>query len=269
MADISPHLPPAIAKIFAQLNGMAGSTPLNGDTLLGLGGLTPSSANGAEHYLETVYPSPDLSATTLAATEWANYIRFLYQQYYNHFQQRDWTILAHRFGALALLALDAKFELQGNIGPASNGTLIPSMIRPVVVFANGGTKVQNWIQTVAAGWTAPFWTINLNATGSGTLLTPQNRIVLEILGLLDASASPKLIEWQWKDPGNRPLGVRSTPLNHLVNDLNLWEFDQAMLVQKNKQFQLDANFEAASTTELVAPIGPMITTIDYATDEST
>jgi hypothetical protein len=268
MADVSPQMYPGMAQIFAALNGYAGSQTLNLQNLLALGNLTPNGPL-TESYLETVYPSPDLSATALTATEWLNYIRFSYQQFYQHFQQRDWTPFARRFPALGLLAADAKYELQGQIGPPSNGTLIPSLIRPVVVFANGGSKVQNWLQTVSAGWTTSFWTINLNATGSGTLLSPQNRVVMEVLGVGDFSSSPKLIEWQWKDPGNRPLGVRSTPFNHAVNDLNVWEFEQAYLIQKNKQFLFDANFEAASTTEFVAPLGAMITTIDYATDEST
>lgn len=266
MADISPQLNAGIAAIFAKLYGTPGSQALNTTDVLAMGGVLPGSAY-SEQYLATVYPTPDLGATTLTATEWLNYIRFIYQQFLNRYQQRDIVAFGSKFPALAMLAADAKFELQGQIGPISNGTLVPSLIRPVVVYASTSAKVQNWQSTIAtAGWNAPFWTINLNATGSGTLLTPQNRVVLEILGLADFAASPKLLEFQFKDPTGRPLGVHTEPFTHSVNNLNFWELDQTYLIQKNKQFSVDINFESTGADEPIV-LGAQIVTSDYATAE--
>ncbi|MGI0067036.1 MAG: hypothetical protein ACREB9_01210 [Thermoplasmata archaeon] len=268
MVDNSPALSASLNQIFAKLNAIPGSQALNMTTVLGMGGILPTTA-GAEAYLETVYPSPDLSATTATATEWMNYVRFIYQDFLNSYQQRDIIPFGKKFPALALLAVDAKFELAGQIGPVSNGTIIPSLIRPVTVYASGGTKVYNWlVSAVTAGWNSPYWTINLNATGSGTLLAPQNRVVMLIPGLGDFAASPKLFEFQFKDPSGRPLGVQSRPFGHSVNNLNIWEIDQAFLVQKNKQFAVDVNFDSAGADEPVV-LGAQLQTADYATAETT
>lgn len=267
MADNSPQLSAGVSEIFRQLSRFPGSQALNLTTVLKMGGIVPDGPGG-ESYLETVYPTPDLGATTITATEWMNYIRFVYQDFLARFQQRDIIPFGGKFPALAMLAADAKFELQGQIGPVSNGTLIPSLIRPVTVYASGGTLVQTWQATIAtAGWNAPFWTINLNAAGTGTLRAPQNRVVMEILGLADFAASPKLFEFQFKDPSARPLGVQSRPFAHAVNNLNIWEMDQAFLVQKNRQFSVDVNFETTGADEPVV-LGAQIQTPDYATAEN-
>ncbi len=266
MVDNTPILTAGVDRIFAKLVGTPGSQALNMATVLGFGGMVPGGGL-SESFLETVYPSPDLSTTALTATEWANFVRFYYQGFLNRYQQRDIVPFSSKFPALALVAADAKFELQGQIGPVSNGTLIPSLIRPVTVYAAGGTRIQTWQATIAAAkWTAPFWTINLNAAGSGTLLSPQNRVVMEILGLADFAASPKMFEFQFKDPSGRPLGVESRPFAHSVNNLNIWEMDQAFLVQKNRQFTVDVNFETTGADEPVV-VGVQIATADYATAE--
>jgi hypothetical protein len=180
---------------------------------------------------------------------------------------------------LAILAVDAKYEITGNIGPLSNGTLIPSVIRAATCFPTiSAADVVAWPYTVAAGWvlgaslttvqTGAF-NINLNTTTSASILrSPQNRVVMEVLGIADFGSAPRITEWQLLDQTQRKLGVHANPFIHTPYDSGVYEFDQAFLVQLNKALYIDVNYETAGSS-IPTVLGGQIQTTDYATNEAT
>lgn len=266
MVDISPRMNPAIAAIIQKLFALDGASPLNAMDMLNLGAISPGSMY-SEQYLSSLYPTPDVGNVALTVTEWLNYLRFLETQFFRRFQQRDVVFFEHKLPNLALLAADAKYELNGQIGPISNGTLVPSLIRSATAYPGAGSTTLTWLVTAAAGWTAQF-TVDLNTVTSGsTLRSPQNRVVLLLAGLGDFASAPKVTEYQLKDETGRPLGVHPLPFLHTLNDLNIDELEQSFLIRRNKKLTIDVNFESAGPS-IPEMLGVQIQTTDYATTES-
>ncbi len=216
-----------------------------------------------------VYPTPDIQGATMTGAEVQNLARFFANDFYSRFAQRDTRFYETKWLATVLGAFYAKTQLQGPIGSiGAGGSIIPQVIRPVTVYASGGTAVENWLASVAtAGWNAGFFKVNLNSSNaSNVALSPQNRVAMLIFGIADEASSPKLFEFQVKDSAGVPLGVHSLPLIHTVDNLNLWDVNPAVLVGLNQQITIDVNFEAtgASIPEL---IGVQYVTREYATAE--
>lgn len=284
--DISPRLRTPDAQIFSKLTTLPGVTALNIDALFSLvsaqapgdgvryGNMTPPTY--PDGYITTVYPTPDVQATVLTATEWLNFYRFVYGDFFTRFQQRDISPFDTKVPALALSAVDAKYELTGTIGPVQNGTIVPACIRAVTAYPSMSSNIQNWIvSSVTAGWTTgtsgsqngAFY-IQLNTSTSGSIVrSPQNRVVMLVLGLGDFQSTPRIQEFQCLDSTGRKLGVHALPFIHSVNNLNIHEFDTAFLVQKNKLLSIDINFDTTGqdTPEV---LGAQWQTIDYASTEN-
>jgi len=285
MADL-PRMNPGTDTIYAKLQVLPGDSPLNVDAFLGLAGPTPAQSpllpggQPADDYLTNIYPTPDLSSTALTVTEWSNFMSWYYTQLYARYSFRDMVYFATKLPQLAILAVDAKYEITGNIGPISNGTLVPSLIRAATCYPTiSAADIIAWPYTVAtAGWavgasvttvqTGAF-NINLNTTTSGSILrSPQNRVVMEVLGIGDFASSPRITEWQLLDQTQRKLGVHENPWLHTPFDLRVYEFDQAFLVQLNKALYIDINYETAGAS-IPTVLGGQIQTTDYATNEAT
>lgn len=269
MTDISPRMSPRMAHIFAQLyNNPNGEVDPLTVVQLGAQSMAAAAASWPDGFVSALYPKLDPGPTTLSAPEWIEIISLMYTQLWTRFQQRDVAAFETKFPIIAAGSAIAKQQLTGTIGRASQGSaIVPALIRPVTVYANGGTAVENWLTTVAtAGWTTPVWTINLNKTGASVVLSPMNRVVMLGLGIADFASSPKVFEYQWKNAALQPLGVHSLPFIHADGDLNIAEFDEAILIQKSQQYTMDLNYEAtgASIPEL---LGIQYQTPDYATAE--
>jgi len=284
--DISPRMDYPDAQIFARLGGLPGTTALNIDALFNLvkstspgdgqtyGNLTPLTY--PDGYITTVYPTPDVQATVLTATEWLNFYRFVYGDFFSRFQQRDISPFNTKVPALALSAVDAKYELTGTIGPVQNGTIVPACIRPVTAYPTQASNIQTWfITSVTAGWEAATsgsmngaFYVQLNTTTSANIVrSPQNRVVLIVTGLGDFASPPRMLEFQVKDSTGRPLGIKSLPFTHAVNNLNIHEWDTAFLVQKNKLMTVDVNYDSTGAA-VPEVLGAQWQTVDYATTEN-
>jgi hypothetical protein len=272
MTDISPRMSPRMATIFATLQknpsgelGALDVIQLSQGGSIGMGGAYDTWPDG---FVSALYPKLDPGPTTLSSPEWIELIALMYTQLWTRFQQRDIAQFETKFPVIAAGSAIAKQQLTGTIGRASQGSaIVPALIRPVTVYANGGSVVENWLQSaVTAGWNTPLWTINLNKTGATTNISPQNRVVMLVMGIADFASSPKLFEYQWKNAPTQPLGVRTLPFIHSINDMNVWEFDEALLIQKTQQYTMDANFEAAGAS-IPIPLGLQYQTPDYATAE--
>lgn len=268
MTDISPRMSDRMATIFASLQANPNAELGALDVVqLAAGSMDRAIAAWPGGFVSALYPKLDPGPTTASSPEWIEMISLMYTQLWTRFQQRDVAMFETKFPILAASTVIAKQQLTGTIGRASQGSaIVPALVRPVTVYANGGTAVENWLQSaVTAGWNTPQFTINLNHTGVLNLST-QNRVVMLLLGLADVASSPKLFEYQWKNAAAQPLGVRSIPWIHLVNDLNVAEFDEAILIQRSQQYTLDVNYESAgsSISEL---LGVQWQTPDYATAE--
>jgi hypothetical protein len=275
MTDISPRMSPRMATIYAMLQANP-NAEVDALSAIQLGNadsgdrsaLLVTQQTYPDGFLTALYPKLDPGATTLSAGEWMEIIALMYTQLWLRFQQRDIAAFETKFPVIAAASAIGKQQLTGTIGRSSQGSaIVPAMIRPVTVFANGGSAVENWLQTaVAAGWTDPFFTINLNKTGATVNISPQNRVVMLVLGLADVASSPKMFEYQWKNAALQPLGVRSLPFIHTVNNMDVWEFDEAIMIQRAQQMTLGINFEAAGAA-IPELLGIQFQTPDYATAE--
>lgn len=220
--------------------------------------------------LTSIYPTPDVGSWTATGQEWINLVRILANDFYVRYQQRDIRVFQSKFPQVAITALVAKQQLSGLIGNISSGDIIPQAIRPVTVYAQTGTTTENWIKaSVSAGWASPAITIDLNTTSSTISISPQNRVVMVILGLADgAPGAPKLFEYQFKDSAGVPLEVHSIPWIHLGDNygLQIWELGQAILVDRNSKVTLDLNYESGGQSNPTI-LGVQFVKREYATAE--
>jgi len=270
MTDVSPRMSARMAQIFAYLQANPGGEMGALDVVAAAapGGMAGNYSVWPDGFVTALYPKLDPGPTTLSSPEWIELIALMYTQLWARFQQRDVAMFETKFPVIAASSAIAKQQLTGTIGRASQGSaIVPALIRPVTVYANGGSAVENWLlSSVAAGWASAAFTINLNKTGATVNISPQNRVVMLALGLTDLASSPKMFEYQWKNAALQPLGVRSLPFIHTVNDLNIWELDEAILIQKSQQYTLDVNYEAAGAS-INEILGLQFQTPDYATAE--
>ncbi|MGI0066837.1 MAG: hypothetical protein ACREB9_00195, partial [Thermoplasmata archaeon] len=201
----------ASLDVLAQIGAMEATVTSNtssqqGATLLTLAQLGISSP---EFQMAALYPIPVAPPSfQLQSNEWLEIIRFFKSHWTPALQLQTLTDLYRYFTILATAAWQAKQSLNGGvIGAPPNGTIFVRMIRPATVFANGGTSIETWGATVAAGWTAGFYVINLVKSSTTKAINTLNNVCMLIVAMTDLSSEPKLGEWQWYDANNRPLNV--------------------------------------------------------------
>lgn len=165
--------------------------------------------------------------------------------------QRDY--FSTEFAAMALAATAAKSELRSPFGLTTrqgDAGMHPQHIRPVTVYASGGTAVENWLATaVVAGWNKAFWTIDLNrANAVNRALSTQNNVVMLILGIFDLETAPLLQEYQFMDNAGAPYGVESLTFLYAANNLNIYRLRAPFYIGLNSKATVDLNFTGTGNT---------------------
>jgi len=138
-------------------------------------------------------------------------------------------------------------------GPGS--TLHTQAIRPITATASGingtTTPQQTWlVSSVVAGWNNGYFGLDMTKSSGTGDLNLLNNVEMMIFGLFDFNTSPKLLEYQFQENGNKPLGVISEPLNLAANndglamDLNT----ESYIVPVNTKYTVDVNFASAGAT---------------------
>ncbi len=249
----------------ADLYGVVAGNP---NQQYGLADIASLGVAGLMDFTTSIYPQVSLGPVTASGQEWANLIRFLFNEPRIWFDQRTVSLYERKFPQIAVAALTAKAQLaNGTLGPVTVGTIIPQLIRPVTVYASTGASKENWLASaVTAGWGAtPFFTVDLNTSTSGSItLTPQNRVVMLILAVGDMAGSPNLFEFQFYDQANRPLGVHTMPWIHMGGNTDFQELQEAILIQVNAKTSMYANFEATGSA-IPELFGVQFVTAEYAT----
>jgi hypothetical protein len=271
MSDITPTLTPYESAVFGYFLGGGPNGP-NADQLytsaqvVSPAGIAPPP----DYLLASRYPAVNVGPAQMSGQEVINLFRFYYNGFLNRFPFTTQVPFRYKWPIIVEAALLAKTQLQGDIGPLSAGSIIPQEIRPATVYAQGATTpTEDWNVTVsAAGWTtlsSPSFTINLNATTttSNINLQPQNRVVMLVLGIGDLTSAPKINEYQWYNQQNAPLGIHGLPAATAYGETNIWEFNEAILIQKNTQFKLALNYAAAGVSRPVL-FGIQFVTPEYA-----
>ncbi len=273
MSDITPQMTQyesAVFGYFASTDPATGQPRANqlytSKQVVAPSGIAPP----ADDFLASRYPNGAPGSPTVAGQEVISLFRFFQNNFLNRFPFTTQVPFRYKWPILVEAAAIAKQQLNGTIGPLSAGTIIPQVLRPATLYANGAsTPTEDWsLAAVTAGWTtsaSPSFTINLNATTttSNINLQPQNRVVMVVLGIGDLTSAPKINEYQWYNPQNGPLGIRGIPTGTAYGETNIWEFDEAILIQRNTQFKLTLNYAAAGASRPVL-FGVQFVTPEYA-----
>lgn len=184
---------------------------------------------------------PSLQHATILGTELKNIARFL-RSLQTVYPQRNYTGLESRAANVIQFGMASKIQFQTPLGlDAVQGGLMFQPIRPYLVYANGGTVVNDWLQNSAgAGWQAAFWTINLNHTTSPVT---QDQFSSLILGFADYAQSPKMQEAQTIDPSGKKYGVETFPGLGSLDDTQLHLIKENFYLGRSEQsWKIDVNF---------------------------
>lgn len=219
-------------------------------------------------YNPTIFGA-DIQNQTLTGAELASFAKF----YYNNFvvpTQNDADLRAYfdgKFPASLMMLLHAKFSFgQGKYGQYG-ASIQSTQIRPVTVFASGGSVVETWNTTVkSAGWSVAYFNIDLTTTSTTASLNLRDNVEMIIFGMADFSASPKAFEFQFNENGSTPLGVKSHSLVFTPASQRLILLDQVYGIPKNTKYTVDVNF-SASGNAAVAPLGIQFVTQTLVTQE--
>jgi hypothetical protein len=221
------------------------------------------------------YQLPDVFPQSLAVDEWTDLIQWFDSQFSLFTQDQPYLtptiqeFFAQDFPSIALSAMAAKYQL-GNpklgLLPGSS-RLRPQMIRPVTVFASGGTSIETWLQTAgAAGWNSSVWTIDTSITSTTKNINTQNNVALLILGIFEEEGAPLLQEYQWFDSSGASAGVESLALLYALNNLNLYRLAQPLYVGANSRVTFDLNYSQTGNT-IPGVFGVQFARPQYATAE--
>jgi hypothetical protein len=184
---------------------------------------------------------PSLQHATILGTELKNAARFL-RSLQTVYPQRNYTGFESRAANVIQFAMASKLQFQTPFGlDAVQGGLMLQPIRPYLVYASGGTIVNDWLQASASsGWSAAFWTINLNHTVSPVT---QDQFSALILGVADYAQSPKMQEIQVNDPSKKQYGVESFPSLGSLDDTQLHLIKENYYLGRSEQsWKIDVNF---------------------------
>lgn len=228
----------------------------------------PSAAFGVDlRRTAAMVPFPEVQGMKLLGKEVDAIGRFWVNELTAHFQQRDVNLFAGKFPLFVAGALAAKKELGGVIG-LNEGQIRPCLIRPVTVFAASGAETQNWLQSsVVAGWQAAVFSIDLTALKSGSIvLSPSQRVTMEVYGIFDTDSSPKMFEYQVLDASGSPQSVHSLPLSGMIGNISVYPFGQVRRLAMQDKMTVDINYAAAGTST-PGLIGVQWQKSEYATAE--
>ncbi len=232
---LQPAVVAQLSAIKARVGTSAGKVSTFALSDLGLGDPEFNSA--------LIYPSPTLPIDAVATgSEWLELFRYLESHLTFLLMDRDVTEFWRYAKVLATAMLAAKQSLGGVLGQS----LHVRMIRPATVYANGATLVETWLKAaVAQGWTAAYFTINLNASSAIPAINTINNVAMVVIAVADLDVSAKLLEYQWYDSGNKPQGVENVTDLQVQHSTGIHPLRQCIYIDKDKVFKLDVNFAAA------------------------
>lgn len=172
-----------------------------------------------------------------------------------------------KFPNALIMLLHAKHSFnQGIFGTFGKGSIHAQQIRPVTVYASGGTSVENWLQAnVTAGWNSSIFNVDLTHSGSG-VLNLANNVEMMVFGFGDFNASSKLYEVRPAENGTNPIGVRSHSLIRAPVSEKLILLDQVIGITKDSRFTFDGNYAASGASEPFL-LGVQFVTSSYYNEE--
>lgn len=164
---------------------------------------------------------------------------------------------------VGLIGLQHAKQNVGNKGVygGPGNALHTQAIRPITSTASDTTPRQTWIDnSVTAGWQTGYFDLDLTKSSATADLNLLNNVEMLVLGLADFSVSPKVLEYQFQENGNKPLGVQSHPLN-LAQDGDTVSLDvESYLIPTNTKYSVDVNFSSSGAAV------PAIIGIQYVSD---
>jgi hypothetical protein len=243
---------------FQSLNALKVAKAAQPDTLLTLNQIIGVPTVGDA--LTAIYNPSAIGQNVGSQTLMAKELGYFAKWYYNTFVKpapsgylREFFDSKFTVGLIGLLHAKQNVGNKGIYG-GPGATLHTQAIRPVTATAsgiNGGTTPQEtWlVSSVNAGWTESYFVLDMTKTGAGTL-NLLNNVEMITFGLFDFNVSPKLLEFQFLENGNKPLGVISEPLNLAPNndgmaiDLSV----ESYIVPVNTKYTIDVNFASSGAT---------------------
>lgn len=227
-----------------------------------LSGIYSGNAPGIDVVVSGLYNKKNYSEAIynqqLTGAELADFARWYYNSFVVPTTDSDLRYLFDAKFAVSLLGLlHSKHSFdQATYGSYPTGGIYTQEIRPVTVYASGGTKIETWISNnVTAGWNSSFWDINLKNSASGASdasINLQDNVEMMVFGMADFGASPKLFEAQFQENGSTPTGVKSHSLMFAKGNQNIVMFEQAISIPTNQNYTVDLNFSAAGESTPVA-----------------
>lgn len=185
---------------------------------------------------------PKLDHASLLATELVSIARFVRGLQTVYPQRNVTSSFEDRMASIIQFAMASKLQFQTALGlDALEGGLMLQPMDPYVAFANSGAVVSTWAKTAAAaGWTAGYWTVNLNHTTSPVT---QDMFSALIMGVADFAQSPKITAVQVLDPAGTKYGRQPFPSVGSLEDTQYHFFNENYYLGRNEQsWTVDVNF---------------------------
>lgn len=209
----------------------------------------------------------DVAGQKLLTSELAYFAKWYFNQFVKPAPAgylRDFFDSKFTVGLIGLLHAKANVGNKGTYGGPGK-SLHTQAIRPITATAsgvNGGTTPsQSWNQSsVTAGWNTGFFNLDMTKSSTTGDLNLQNQVEMMVFGLADFNVSPKVLEYQFNENGNKPLGTVSNPLNNAQDGDAIDLGVESYIVPVNQKYTVDINFGAGGASV------PVVIGIQYVSD---
>ena len=247
-----------------EIGARAGSGTVKYDSIIGV---------SPDEILSSMFNPSNFGSDILNQQLTGQELKYFASWYYNNFViptnnslLRDFFDSKFANAVLSLLHAKHSFN-QGTYGVFGKGSIFAQQIRPVTVYASGGTAVENWLQSsVTAGWNSKVFNVTLNATSTNLVLNLANNVEMFVMGFGDFNASSKLYEVRPSENGTNPIGVRSHSLIRAPTTEKIILFDQTVEIPINGVYTFDGNYAASGASEPFL-LGIQFVTQNYVNQE--
>lgn len=225
------------------------------------GWIRASTGNDIDQYMSSIVPSlPSIKDETVTGTELFKFLNFWKKNFTVFMTERDFgDEFNNKLVGSVIGLLYSKSAFQKEFGSG----FFAQLIRPVTVYAPGGTAVENWIKSsVTAGWNTGVFSLNLGYSSSTAVLNLHDYVTMYIFGIADFDPSAKVIEYQFYTPTEK-YGVKQLYQAYYPDSVTVGLLEQDVLAQKNAvNLSFDLNY-ATSGSSIPALIGVQFVTKDY------
>ncbi|MGC8579608.1 MAG: hypothetical protein ACP5MB_06080 [bacterium] len=225
------------------------------------GWIRASTGSDIDQYESAIVPSlPSIKDATVTGAELFKFLNFWKKNFTVFMPERNFgSEFEGKLVGSTVALLYSKTAFQKEFGSG----FFAQQIRPVTVYAPGGTVVENWIKTsVTAGWNSGVFTLNLGYNSSTAVLNLHDYVTMYIFGIADFDPSAKVIEYMFYTPTEK-YGVKQIYQSYFSNAISVGLLEQDVLAQKNAvNLSFDLNY-ATSGTSIPALIGVQFVTKDY------